>query len=119
MERFRTLSFKNKILFLTIAVILLLSFSILVATRFILIPALTDELKRRGIAIAQSLADLGKSHILHEDTTNLTGLVFDTALLGERRQLVAYIFISDTASKVLAHSFITDFPATTDRDQPG
>ncbi len=58
MERFRTLSFKNKILFLTIAVILLLSFSILVATRFILIPALTDELKRRGIAIAQSLADL-------------------------------------------------------------
>ena len=110
MERFRTLSFKNKILFLTIAVILLLSFSILVATRFILIPALTDELKRRGIAIAQSLADLGKSYILHEDTPNLTGLVFDTALLGERRQLVAYIFIADTASKVLAHSFITDFP---------
>ena len=110
MELFRNLSFKNKILFLTIAVILLLSFSILVATRFILIPALTDELKRRGIAIAQSLADLGKSYILHEDTPNLTGLVFDTALLGERRQLVAYIFISDTRNKVLAHSFITDFP---------
>jgi histidine kinase len=110
MERFRSLSFKNKILFSTITVILSLSLGILAATRLILIPALTDELKRRGIGIGQSLADLSKSYMLHEDIPNLIGLVFDTAFLGERRQLVSYIFITDTGPKVLAHSFTTEFP---------
>ncbi|MBI5583131.1 MAG: PAS domain S-box protein [Deltaproteobacteria bacterium] len=110
MERFRSLSFKNKILFATITVILSLSLGILAASRLILIPALTDELKRRGIGIAQSMADLGKSYMLHEDIPNLTGLVFDTAFLSERRQLVAYVFITDAGAKVLAHSFTTEFP---------
>jgi histidine kinase len=112
LEHFRNLSFKNKILFSTITVILSLSVGILAATRFILIPALTDELKRRGIGIGQSLADLSKSYILHEDIPNLIGLVFDTAFLGERRQLVAYVFITDTGGQVLAHSFTSEFPGS-------
>ena len=118
MERFRNLSFKNKILFSTIMVILLLSAAISVATRIILVPALTDELKRRGIGIAQSTADLSRGYILTEDQPNLVSLVFDTAQLGERRQLVDYIFLIDTKEKVLAHTFMHDFPLSLKKANP-
>jgi histidine kinase len=110
MERFKTISFKNKIFFSTLFVILLLSIGTGVATRLVLLPTLTEELKQRGLDIAQSLAHRSKGYILSEDKPNLVSLAFDTVQLGERRLLIAYIVILDKRNNVLSHTFLNAFP---------
>ncbi len=110
MERFRNLSLKNKILFSTLGVIVLLSLGIALDTRLVLVSGLTSELKTRGVSIAQSIADRGRSFILTGDSPNLVSLVFDAAQLEERRKLVSYIFIADSDQRVLAHTFLQPFP---------
>ncbi|MBW2111004.1 MAG: PAS domain S-box protein [Deltaproteobacteria bacterium] len=110
MQRFRKISFKNKILLSTLLVILLLSASVFLAIRWILLPNLISQLKLRGLAIAQSVADSSKAYILTENTPELTSLLFDTAQLEERKPLIAYIFILDTNDRVLSHNFTCPFP---------
>lgn len=110
MKKFRNISLKNKIFFSTLAVILLLSVLSALDTRLVLIPNMTDELKLRGIAIAQSIADRGRSYIFTKDNSSLSGLVFDAAQLEVPKQFVSYIFILDVEDNVLAHTFIDIFP---------
>lgn len=109
-RRFHTLSLKNKIYLSTIAVILFISVAIAFLSRWILISSLTTELEHRGVAIAHSIADQGRGFILEKDTPSLVSLVFDTALLGERKALIAYIFIGDIENSILAHTFTRPFP---------
>jgi histidine kinase len=110
MFRLHNLSFRNKILFSTLITMFLLSAGIALATRWVLVRNMTSELELRGIAIAQSIADLSRSYILTRDIPNLVSLAFDAAQLGERKPLIAYIFIVDTQSKLLAHTFTRPFP---------
>jgi len=110
MQRFRKISFKNKILLSTLLVILLLSAGVFLAIRWILLPNLTSQLKLRGLGIAQSIADSSKAYILTENTSELTSLLFDTAQLEERKPLIAYIFILDMDDNVLSHNFTYPFP---------
>ncbi len=110
MSIFHHLSLKNKIFLSILAVIVLLSVGIALATRLVLVSSLTQELTLRGIAIAQSVADQGKSYVLTKDRASLTSLVFDTTQLQERKILVSYIFVLDNDNRVLAHSFIEEFP---------
>jgi two-component system NtrC family sensor kinase len=109
MIRFRNLSLKNKFFSSSLAVILLVSLLIALFTRWILISSLTAELKRRGLGIAQSIAESSTGYILTHNTAELTNLVFD-ARLSERRQVVAYSFVLDKQNEVLAHSFLHPFP---------
>ncbi|MGE4297998.1 MAG: ATP-binding protein [Desulfovibrionaceae bacterium] len=104
------LPLKNKILFSSLAVIILVSISIALVARYILISSLTNELESRGLGIGHSIADRSPSLILTNDRANLTSLVFEAADVGERKDLVAYIFILDKSYKVLAHSFMHPFP---------
>jgi len=110
MQRFRKISFKNKILLSTLLVILLLSAGVFLAIRWILLPNLTSQLKLRGLGIAQSIADSSKAYILTENTPELTSLLFDTPQLEERKPLIAYIFILDMDDNVLSHNFTYPFP---------
>ncbi|MDQ1333845.1 MAG: hypothetical protein QG552_795 [Thermodesulfobacteriota bacterium] len=106
----KRIGFKNKILFSTLIVILLLCAGITVAIQFVLLPALTGELQRRGIAIAQSIADRSRAYILTQDKPNLETLVFDAALLEERKRLISYIFILGAKDDLLSHTFSHAFP---------
>jgi two-component system, NtrC family, sensor kinase len=107
--RLRNTSLKNKIFFTTTLVILLISMLIALFTRWILISGLTSELKLRGLGIANSIAESGRSFILTKDFGQLTSLIFE-ARLGERRLLVNYVFVQDKQDNVLAHTFVTPFP---------
>lgn len=109
-QKLQGLKFRDKILFSTLAVMFLLSVGIALATRWLLVNNLTSELEIRGLAIAQSLADPSRTYILTKDNPNLVSLVFDAAQLGERKPLIAYIFIADTQQSILAHTFTTPFP---------
>ena len=102
-------SLKNKIFFSTLAVILLTSMLIALFTRWILISSLTLELQRRGLGIAQSIAEGSRGYMLTQDTPNLTSLVFG-ARLGERKFLIPYVFILDKKNNVIAHTFTSAFP---------
>ncbi len=104
------LSLKNKILFSSLAVILLVSLCIALMARYILITSLTKELELRGLGIANSIADRSKSLIITQDHPNLVSLVFEADEVGERRNLISYIFILDQKQRVLASTFIRPFP---------
>jgi len=110
MKRFENISLKNKIFFSTLAMILLISVVIALFTRWILISSLTQELKKRGIGIARSIAESSRGYILTESIPELTSLIFD-GRLAERKFLVIYIFVQDKQNRVLAHTFTSEFPA--------
>ncbi|MCJ7685405.1 MAG: ATP-binding protein [Desulfobacteraceae bacterium] len=105
------LSHKNKIFFSSVAVIFLLSVGIALVARWVLISSLIYRLEQRGIGIAQSVAEGSKGYILTENSPELTNLVFDASLIGDREKLISYVFILDQEGKVLAHTFIDAFPA--------
>lgn len=110
MVRFRNISLKNKIFSSILLVMLLISVLIALLARYILISSLTKELEHRGIAIAQSIADRGSSHVLDKDLPKLLLLAYDAAQLGERKNLVNFIYIADLEHNVLAHTFVRPFP---------
>jgi histidine kinase len=107
---FRDFSLKNKIYFSMLVVMLFISAAIALLARGILVSSLTKELEHRGVAIAQSISERGSGYILDNNLPALTALVFDTALLGERKLLVSYIFITSLDNKLLAHTMVRPFP---------
>jgi len=109
-KTYANLGLKSKIFFSTLAVILFISVTIAFLARWILVSSLTSELHHRGLAIAQSIADRASGHILDNNTPQMVSLAFDTVHLGERRQLITYIFITDQDYTVLAHTFTRPFP---------
>ncbi len=109
LRRFEHTSLKNKIFLSTTLVILLISLVIALFTRWILLSSLTGELKRRGLGIAHSLAESCRTYLLTQDRAQLTSLVFDSRL-GDRRQLIHYVFIHNKDREVVAHTFMKPFP---------
>ena len=89
--------------------ILLVSIFIGLFTRSLLITGLTSELKKRGIGIAQGIADGSRVFILTKNRAELTALAYD-ARLGNRKSVVKYLIISDNQGNILAHTFTTKFP---------
>ena len=109
MQQLRNLSLKNKIFFSTTVVILLISALIALFTRWVLISSLTKELQKRGLGIAHSIAEGSRSYILTENVPELVSLLFE-ARLGERKQLVTYVYLLNQESVVLSHTFVKPFP---------
>lgn len=108
-KKFKEASLKNKIFFSSLAVLFLLSFIIALFTRWILFTSLTSELKLRGKGIAGSIAKSCRGYILTENIPELTSLIFNERL-GERKYLIAYIFVLGKNNQVLAHTFTDSFP---------
>ncbi|MFO7754313.1 MAG: ATP-binding protein [Desulfobacteraceae bacterium] len=109
MNFFYNLSLKNKIFTLCLVIVVLVSFVIALFTRWLLVSSLTGELKKRGTGIAQSIADNSREFILTEDKESLTTLVFD-AKVGNRKDFVRYMLINDVNGRILAHTFLRNFP---------
>ena len=109
MNFFNKLSLKNKIFISCLGFILLLSLVIAVFTRWLLISSLTTELKKRGTGIAQSIADNARVYMLTKNKAELTAIAYD-ARLGNRKDIVSYLIISDKDGNILAHTFTTCFP---------
>ncbi len=103
------LSLKNKIFLSSLGFILLVSLVIGLFTRWLLISSLTTELKKRGTGIAQSIADNARVYMLTKNKAELTALAYD-ARLGNRKDIVRYLIISDKNGNILAHTFTTCFP---------
>jgi histidine kinase len=119
MKRLAGISLKNKIVFSILAVILAISVAIAFLTRFILVSSLTSELETRGSAIAGSVADRAGSAILDKNLPSLLALIFDEAMLRERRHIISYIYVTDTRGQILCHSFVRPFPREIlPRDEP-
>ncbi len=111
MKRLYHFSLKNKIQFTFLGVVLAISLSIAFLARWILVSSLTNELELRGRAIAHSIAEHGTSYLLDKDYAKLLNLIVEEAYLGEREQLVSYIFISDPQNAVVSNTFFRTFPA--------
>jgi PAS domain S-box-containing protein len=109
-QALRNLSFKNKVLFSTTLIVVLIGIAVFFVVRWVLLPSLTSELKRRGVAIAQSIASQSRGFILVQDKPMLTSLIFDARQLEERQLFLSYIIILDDSQEVLAHTFIGEFP---------
>lgn len=109
MNFFNKLSLKNKIFISCLGFILLVSLVIALFTRWLLISSLTTELKKRGTGIAQSIADSARVYMLTKNKAELTAIAYD-ARLGNRKNIVRYLIISDKDGNILAHSFTTFFP---------
>ncbi len=110
MVRFRNITLKRKITFSILAVIMCISVAIALLARWILLSSLTSELQHRGVAIAQSVADRGSGFVLDGNHPALTALLFDMSKLGERRDLVSYVFVTGPENEILAHTFTRPFP---------
>jgi PAS domain S-box-containing protein len=107
---FLKLNFKNKVLFSTLLIVVLLGMAVAIVVRWVLLPSLTSELQARGTAIAHSIAGLSRGYILTRDKPMLSSLIFDEKQLEQRKRFVSYIFILDKDQKILAHTFIGEFP---------
>lgn len=109
MKSFNELTLKNKIFISSLGFIILVSILIGLFTRSLLITSLTNELKQRGTGIAQGIADSSRVYILTKNRAELTALAYD-ARLGNRKDIVKYLIISDNQGNILAHTFTTRFP---------
>ncbi len=109
MNFFRHLSLKNKIFITCLGFVILVSLLIALFTRSLLISSLRGELKKRGIGIAQGVADSARGFILTENRAELTALAYD-ARLGNRKDIVNYLVIADNQGEILAHTFTTGYP---------
>ncbi len=125
MNYFNNLSLKNKIFITCLGFVILVSILIGVFTRSLLIASLTGELKKRGIGIAQGVADASRVFILTNNRAELTALAYD-ARLGNRKDIVRYLVISNDKGEILAHTFTTGYPPVIEqtvkeevKDQPG
>jgi len=110
MKPYARISLKNKIFVSILAVILIISVTIALLARWILISGLTKELEQRGVAVAHSIAERGGGLVLDKNYPELLNLIFDEARLRERQHLINYIFVLDRGGQVLSHTFTVPFP---------
>jgi histidine kinase len=109
-KEFSHKSLKNKIFFSILVVILIISATIALLARWILVSSLSSELQLRGIAIAHSIAERGGGYVLDKNYPKLLALIFDEATLLERQHMINYIYVTDRDNKILSHTLSKPFP---------
>ncbi len=118
MRYYEQVSLKNQIFFTILAVILIISATIALLARWILISGLTKELELRGIAVAHSIAERGAAFVLEKNSPELLTLIFDEARLRERQHMINYIFVLDRSDQVISHTFTIPFPIEFSKANP-
>ncbi|MGD9732678.1 MAG: ATP-binding protein [Desulfamplus sp.] len=115
---YQQLSLKNQIYVTILFVILIISATIALLARWILISGLTKELELRGIAVAHSIAERSAGFVLEENRPELLSLIFDEARLRERQPMINYIYVLDKSEKIISHTFTFPFPQQLSRVNP-
>lgn len=115
---YEQVSLKNQIFVTILVVILIISATIALLARWILISGLTKELELRGIAVAHSIAERGAGFVLEKNSPELLTLIFDEARLRERQHMINYIFVLDRSDQVISHTFTIPFPLEFSKANP-
>ncbi|MBF0301430.1 MAG: PAS domain S-box protein [Desulfamplus sp.] len=115
---YQQLSLKNQIYVTILVAILIISATIALLARWILISGLTKELELRGIAVAHSIAERGAGFVLEKNSPELLSLIFDEARLRERQHMINYIYVLDRGEQVIAHTFTFPFPSQFSKANP-
>ncbi len=118
MRYYEQVSLKNQIFVTILAVIMIISATIALLARWILISGLTKELELRGIAVAHSIAERGAGFVLEKNNPELLTLIFDEARLRERQHMINYIFVLDRSDQVISHTFTIPFPLEFSKANP-
>jgi PAS domain S-box-containing protein len=101
------LSFREKLLIFTMALVLLVGGMMGLLIRFIVFPYLISEMESRGLAVGNRLSETARASILVGDRVHLTALSFDEKQL---EKMIAYIIIEDMEKRPLAHTFLDREP---------
>lgn len=104
----RNLNLRNKFLFGTACLIVLLGLAVLLLVQTTISQRLLSEVRERGILIAKNLASESIDPILASRTEELQLFINEYK---NSKQDIEYIFILDSQGQVLAHTFEKGFPA--------
>jgi len=103
----RTISLRTKFLGIIIGLIVLVGLASIGFVRTIVYHKLANELQKKGVFIAEHIAEESTSAILTEDILALQTLAIDYKKFEED---IVYIFFLDYKGEVLAHTFGETFP---------
>jgi len=104
---FENLSIRQKVLYSTIVMFLLLGTLSSVAYWLIFIPTFVDQIQQHGKQVAYSLVARSGPHILTRNQPELTFMLFQKKRIETD---LSYIFITDYENRILAHTFINAVP---------
>jgi PAS domain S-box-containing protein len=108
MNIFPKLSFRSKINLGIIAVILVFGLVLAIGVSRVVATAMTGEIKKRGMSLAQNLAPRATNSMLALDFLRLKNMVDEVV---ESSDDIVYTFIQDIRGQVLSHSFKSGFPS--------
>src|SRR3989338_4345079 len=100
-------SLRKKILVAMVSLLLLLGLTSALLSQTILLSVLKTEFHRKGLNSARSLAANSISDILTRNTARLKQLIANEKNLDKD---IAYVFIIDSSSRIIAHTFDKGFP---------
>ena len=107
MQFFDKLSFRSKINLGIVALILVFGVLLSVVVSRVAATAMTGEIKKRGMSLAQSLAPRATNSILALDFLRLKNTVDEVVASSDD---IVYSFIQDVRGQVLSHTFKSGFP---------
>lgn len=104
---FENLSIRQKVLYSTIVMFIVLGALSSVAYWIILVPTFVEQIQQHGKQVAYSLVARSRSYILTDNRPELTFMLFQKK--GIETDL-SYIFITDPENHIIAHTFINAVP---------
>ena len=108
MRWFRNLSVRQKIAVSTFVVIAFITGVSWLSIQLIVFPNLSREIKSRGLTIAQGIAARAQRYLTANDHPNLLDVIFTEKWMEPN---LLYVFVLDPSQQVVAHTFLTPFPA--------
>ncbi len=102
------MSLRNKILLLTVGIIISLGITLIIFVKTTLTGSLLSKYEKDGIFLAKHLAEMNSSYIL---TENHLGLQMHINHVVREHNDIAYIYVSDITGNIAAHTFKQGFPS--------
>ncbi len=102
------MSLRNKILLLTVGIIITLGITLIIFVKTTLTSSLMPEYEKGMIFLSKHLAEMNSSFILTED---YLGLQMSINHIVKEHHNIEYIYVSDIKGKIVAHTFKQGFPS--------
>jgi signal transduction histidine kinase len=107
MRRFSNLSVRQKVAGSTFVVIAIITAVAWLSIQLLVLPNLTREIVNRGLTIAESIAARAQRYLTANDKPNLLDVIFTEKWMNAQ---LLYVFVLDASHRVVAHTFLSDFP---------
>ena len=102
------MSLRNKILLLTVGIIISLGITLIIFVKTTLTSSLLSKYEKDGIFLSKHLAEMNSTYIL---TENHLGLQMHINHVVREHNDIAYIYVSDIMGNIVAHTFKQGFPS--------